>query len=178
MRLLRFESLGSTQAEARRLAEEGAAAWTLVWALRQTAGRGRMERSWSSEPGGLYVSLILRPRAVPSDLPGYSLLFAEACAAAIMKETGLETAIKPPNDVLCRPKGGDWKKVCGILLEASGGSKSVDWLVAGIGINVDNPVPPALAEAGRLNAMAPRPVGIEALLEAVLDEIAKRLERP
>jgi biotin-(acetyl-CoA carboxylase) ligase len=54
----------------------------------------------------------------------------------------------------------------------------VDWLVAGIGINADNPVPSALAEAGRLNAVASRPVCIEALLEAVLDEFAKRLEGP
>ncbi|MEK7383192.1 MAG: biotin--[acetyl-CoA-carboxylase] ligase, partial [Elusimicrobiota bacterium] len=72
-RLVRLRSVSSTQTVARRLAEQGAADGTLVWSLRQTAGRGRMRRRWRSGPGGLYVSWLLRPKFSPTRLADFSL---------------------------------------------------------------------------------------------------------
>jgi BirA family biotin operon repressor/biotin-[acetyl-CoA-carboxylase] ligase len=136
--LLRLSSTDSTQAVARFLAEQGAPDRTLVWADMQTAGRGRMKRRWTSRPGGLYFSLILRPSFPPSRLAELNLAMAAAAAAALAT-SGLTTAVKPPNDVIAS-RGRRTGKVCGILAEASGGSRSVDWVVLGVGINVNNSV--------------------------------------
>src|SRR5882724_1640331 len=64
-RLVFYDSIGSTNDEAKRLARDGAAAGTLVWALAQTAGRGRRGRGWVSPPGNLYTSLVMRPDCPP-----------------------------------------------------------------------------------------------------------------
>jgi BirA family biotin operon repressor/biotin-[acetyl-CoA-carboxylase] ligase len=136
--LLRLSSTDSTQAVARFLAEQGAPDRTLIWADLQTAGRGRMKRRWTSRPGGLYFSLILRPSFPPSRLADLSLAMAGTAAQALAA-TGISTAVKPPNDVI-GSRGRRSGKVCGILTEASGGSRSVDWVVLGVGINVNNSV--------------------------------------
>ncbi|MBI4679209.1 MAG: biotin--[acetyl-CoA-carboxylase] ligase, partial [Elusimicrobia bacterium] len=124
-RLLKLESTTSTQDFARGLAKEGAKEGTLVWALRQTSGRGRMERRWHSAGGGLYFSLILKPPFPPSKLADFSLLTAEAAAEAISDLTDLRMEVKPPNDVVTRDSEGVLRKVCGILAEASGGATSL-----------------------------------------------------
>ena len=66
-RLVALDSVGSTNDEALRLAAEGAEDGTLVWARQQTGGRGRQGRSWSSPPGNLYFSLVLRPDCAPAE---------------------------------------------------------------------------------------------------------------
>jgi BirA family transcriptional regulator, biotin operon repressor / biotin---[acetyl-CoA-carboxylase] ligase len=132
-RLLTHAALPSTSDEAKRLAENDAPAGTLVWALEQSAGRGRQGRSWVSPPGNLYVSLILRPAvavAVAAQL-GFvaSLAVADACAEAA---PGAALACKWPNDVLLAGK-----KLAGILLESQARPDGqLDWLVLGIGINL------------------------------------------
>ena len=97
-----------------------------------------MKRRWTSRAGGLYFSIILRPSFPPSRLADLNLAIAGAAAAALAV-TGITTAIKPPNDVI-GSRGRLSGKVCGILAEASGGSRSVDWVVLGVGINVNNSV--------------------------------------
>ncbi|MEK9145920.1 MAG: biotin--[acetyl-CoA-carboxylase] ligase [Elusimicrobiota bacterium] len=170
--LLHLKSASSTQSIARKLAEEGAEHRTLVWADRQTRGRGRMERRWSSPKGGLYFSLISRPKVAPARLAGLSRLFAKACSRAIARCTGLKTCIKPPNDVLASPGTGlRYRKVCGILLEAAGDSKSVHWLAAGIGINVNNRIPSSLPHAASLQDLAGRRFSVEEVLRRVLAEL-------
>ena len=168
-RVLHLKSSRSTQTLARRMAERGAPAWTLVRADRQTRGRGRMERSWSSGKGGLYVSLILRPRLTPAGLAGLSLAAAKACARALAAP-GLELFIKPPNDILARRAGSaePARKVCGILLEASGDTQAVDWVVLGIGVNAANRLPRALSSAATLSELSGRRVGPEAVLPRLL----------
>lgn len=111
---------GSTMAEAARLATPG----SVVAAGEQTAGQGRLGRRWHSEAGaGLYVSLVLRPRAV---MPALTLALGLAAAEAITESAGLACDLRWPNDVLI---GG--RKCAGILVQVHG-----DSLVAGIGINV------------------------------------------
>jgi len=148
--ILHLPVTDSTQTVARFLAEQGAPHGTLIWADRQTAGKGRLKRKWQSAPGGLYISLILRPDFPPSKLADLSLATADAAARAVRELTGTLTAIKPPNDVYA-VKNGKARKVCGILAEASGDSHKTDWLALGVGINVNNK--PGLASATSLKAL-------------------------
>jgi BirA family biotin operon repressor/biotin-[acetyl-CoA-carboxylase] ligase len=133
--LASFDTIGSTNDEAKRLAAAGAPECTVVWARGQTAGRGRQERAWSSPPGNLYCSVILRPGVSP--VRAGTLGFVISLAAAEAIETlapGLRVAFKWPNDVLLQ--GG---KVAGILLETGSGgagSNNDNWVVAGCGINL------------------------------------------
>lgn len=156
----------STQTVAKFMAEEGAAAWTVVRADSQSRGRGRMSRRWESPEGGLYFSLILRPTFSPSRLPEISLLTAQAAAQALRDLAPLDYVIKPPNDVLaCRP-GEKPRKVCGILAEASGSSRGVDWLVLGVGINVNNL--PKLKKAASLKQLSGKSYDLDEVLEMFL----------
>lgn len=142
-----FSETGSTNDEAVKLAERGAAQGTTVIASAQTAGRGRLGRDWYSPPGaGLYVSVVLRdPR-----LAGLvTLAGGVAVADGIRTATGLPVEIKWPNDVVVREgRTRDRRlKVAGILAEASTSSEGLQYVVLGFGINVRNTAfPPALAE--------------------------------
>ena len=130
-KVLRFESLPSTNTELARLASEGAAEGLAILADEQTAGRGRLQRAWSSPKGaGLYFSLLLRP-AIPQDQwPLITFVAALAVGDALREAAAVETDIKWPNDLL----SGE-RKICGILAEAidSPLGRSV---ILGIGINL------------------------------------------
>ena len=160
----------STQTVARFLAEEGAPHGTLVWADAQTGGRGRMKRRWKSAPGGLYFSLILRPRFAPSRLAELSLRTAEAAATSLSRQAGIETLIKPPNDVYA-VKNARARKICGILAEASGDSRKTDWVALGVGINVNNA--PGLPTATSAKAMTGKTWDLPAVLRSFLLEFQR-----
>lgn len=136
--LVALDEVASTNAEAVRLAGEGAQDGTVVWARRQTAGRGRRGRAWISEPGNLYVSLLLRPETPVDKCLQLSFVAANAVADTVMSvlPRHAEVHCKWPNDVLI-----EGRKTAGILLEAGPISAGVpDWLVIGIGINIaDHP---------------------------------------
>lgn len=170
-RLIRLKETASTQLVARALAETGAPDGTLVWALSQSAGKGRMGRRWRSAPGGLYVSWLIRPAFPPARLAEFSLACGAAAAAALRDAAGVETAVKPPNDVLARGADGKFRKLCGILCEASGDSARLHWLVVGVGVNVDNA--PPLKRATSLKTLTGRRTGLEPVLRALL----RRLRR-
>lgn len=169
-RLVRLKEAASTQTVARALAGEGAPDGTLVWALRQTAGKGRLGRRWRSAPGGLYASWLLRPKFPPERLAELSLACGEALADAV-RSYGIKTAVKPPNDVLALCPDGGARKLCGILCEAAGGSERLDWLVIGFGINVDNA--PPLARSVSMRALLGRPVAVEAVLKAAMTRLSR-----
>lgn len=130
-----FEALDSTNNQAKRSAETGAQSGTLFIAESQNGGRGRRGRHWVSPAGsGIWMSLLLRPEIHPSDASMLTLVTAMAVARAIAGEVGThaECAIKWPNDiVLCK------KKVCGILTEMSAELDWVNFVVIGMGINVN-----------------------------------------
>jgi BirA family transcriptional regulator, biotin operon repressor / biotin---[acetyl-CoA-carboxylase] ligase len=161
--VLHLKEAESTQTLARELAEQGAEDKTLVWADRQTKGRGRMARRWSSPMGGLYFTLILRPRFPPARLADFSLMAGEAAARALSRLARIETIVKAPNDVLTPTPRGP-RKLCGILSEASGGARGLDWLVLGIGVNVNA----APAGAASLRSASGKAWDVEAVLRAVL----------
>ncbi|HXJ33736.1 MAG TPA: biotin--[acetyl-CoA-carboxylase] ligase [Candidatus Eisenbacteria bacterium] len=127
--------IDSTQRAARDLARAGAAEGTTVVAEAQTAGRGRLGRSWHSPPGvNVYCSLVLRPALAPGVVPQLGLVLGLAVAVAVREATGLAPMLKWPNDVLV---GG--RKIVGILTEMEAELERVHFVVAGIGVNVNAP---------------------------------------
>jgi BirA family biotin operon repressor/biotin-[acetyl-CoA-carboxylase] ligase len=123
----------STQQVARDLARDGAAEGTAVVAEEQTAGRGRLGRTWHSPAGeNLYCSVVLRPPRAPGEVPQIALVAGIAVAAAVEEATGRRPAIKWPNDVLL-----DGKKVAGILTEMESELDRVHHVIAGIGVNLN-----------------------------------------
>lgn len=147
-----LETTGSTNDDAKALARLGAAEGTLVQALRQTAGRGRQGNHWMSEPGNLYMSMILRPRARAAESGQMSFLAAVALAQTVQVflPPAADISLKWPNDLLI---GG--RKAAGILLETEGasGTAEIDWLVLGMGLNIRHAPEGAISlkEAGAEN---------------------------
>lgn len=123
----------STNQVAFRMAQEGAAEGTVVIADLQTAGKGRLGRVWLSPPGvNLYCSVVLRPAISPVAACQLTFLSVVAVARAIEKCTALAPQIKWPNDILI---GG--KKVAGLLNEMSAETEKVNFVVLGIGVNLN-----------------------------------------
>jgi BirA family biotin operon repressor/biotin-[acetyl-CoA-carboxylase] ligase len=128
-----FMTIGSTNDEAKRMAGEGASEGTIVIAEKQNSGRGRLSRPWfSPEGGGIWVSLILRPELNPAEAPKFTFLGAVAVANAVRAVTGLAVEIKWPNDIHFQGR-----KLAGILTELSAELDAINFLVMGIGINVN-----------------------------------------
>ncbi len=127
-----FAEVGSTNDVAKQLAEEGAAHGEVVVAETQTAGRGRRGRSWVSPPGrSVYLSVILRPDLPPARAPELTLLASVAVCEAV-RRAGVGAAIKWPNDVLVRGR-----KLAGILTEMAAEQDQLQWVVLGVGVNVN-----------------------------------------
>ncbi len=105
---------------------------TLITAERQSAGKGRLGREWFSPVGGIWLSIILYPKLSPSYISRITLMTAVAVVKAIKICTQIESQIKWPNDILINEK-----KVCGILTEMSAELDMINWVVVGVGINVN-----------------------------------------
>ncbi|PIW29116.1 MAG: biotin--[acetyl-CoA-carboxylase] ligase [Rhodospirillales bacterium CG15_BIG_FIL_POST_REV_8_21_14_020_66_15] len=137
--LVELETVDSTNAEARRLAERGPEAapeGTLVWAMEQTAGRGRRGRTWVSPKGNFYCSVILRPEVPLKDAAQFGFVASLAVYDTIggLAQPGTEAHTKWPNDVLVAGR-----KVAGILLEAQGAATpdaQPDFVIVGVGVNL------------------------------------------
>lgn len=133
-----YGSTDSTNNQAKREAENGAAHGSLVVAETQSAGKGRRGRSWSSPAGtGIFMSLILKPAMRPEYVSTLTLVAALATAKAIEKE-GISPLIKWPNDLVV-----NGKKVTGILTEMSTELEQIHYIVVGVGINVNMDALPA-----------------------------------
>ena len=128
-----YEEIGSTNDEAFRLGSAGAPEGTVLIADRQTAGRGRMQRSWHSPEGtNIYTSIILRPEIELAKAPQISILAGVVVAEVLNDYCPDKVKLKWPNDVLI-----DRKKVCGILPQIKTSANAVNFIVLGIGINVN-----------------------------------------
>ncbi|HPT86703.1 MAG TPA: biotin--[acetyl-CoA-carboxylase] ligase [Bacillota bacterium] len=127
------DTVDSTNILAKTLAKEGAPDGTLVIAEEQTAGRGRLGRTWSSVKGkGLWSSLILRPQIATSAIAGITVLTAVSMARAIFETTGIQVQVKWPNDLLY-----EGRKLAGILAELHGEMDRIHFLIVGVGLNVN-----------------------------------------
>ena len=159
-RLVALDKVGSTNAEALRLAAGGAPSGTVVWAREQREGRGRRGRRWESPPGNLYCTVLLRPDVAPAASGQLSLVAAVALAEALAAlAPGAAVHLKWPNDVLLRGS-----KIAGILIEAG-----EDGAVAvGTGVNVAG-APPGAAFLQEV-AAGVTPESVLAAYAATLEE--------
>lgn len=169
--LIALDSVGSTNDEARRLAEEGAAHGTIVWAGEQTKGRGRQGRSWTSPRGNLYLSVILRPDCALSEAAQLSFVACVALGEAIAALAGnrVEITYKWPNDVMFNAKKG-----VGLLLESkSTPAGTLDWVIVGMGTNIEH-----FPEDARYPASSLRKEGAPSSLvpATLLEEFARQLD--
>ena len=138
-KLVHYFRVDSTNNVALAAAARGAAHGTVVVAEEQTAGRGRLGRSWFSEKSsGIYASVILRPPLSPTTAPVLTLMAGVAAHQAVATVTGLPVDIRWPNDLLV-----NGKKVCGILTEMNAELDRLHSVVLGIGINVNHQEIPA-----------------------------------
>ncbi len=168
----------STNDVAREQARKGAAGGFVVAASRQTAGRGRLGRTWESPPDrGLYVSILLRPELAPAETGRLTILASVAAVEAVEAVSGLRPQIKWPNDLMVRGR-----KLGGLLIETGLKGAALDFAVIGIGLNVRHaegdfsPAVRALATSlylatGQLHRRAD-------LLVALLKAFEQRLARP
>ena len=155
----KFDTVTSTNDIAKELAETGAPEGTVIIADAQTCGRGRLGRSFLSPIGGLYMSVILRPKNF-EDAVSITTRAAVAAALAIEKHSGTKADIKWVNDIY-----QNGKKVCGILVESVFDCSAPKYVILGIGINLKS-VPQEVSDiAGCIGD-----VDRDALVKTILDE--------
>ena len=163
------QELPSTTAVLRGLATEGAPYGTVLIAEQQTAGEGRLDRSWFSPPhSGLWISFLLRPPLSPQLAQTMTLL--AACAVVrVLDDLGFAPRIKWPNDVL----SANGLKLCGIKSEMCTDMDSVKWLITGLGLNINIPAfpPPLDATASSLYLLGGRALPRAPIAAALLDEV-------
>jgi BirA family biotin operon repressor/biotin-[acetyl-CoA-carboxylase] ligase len=134
-KVVHMNSTGSTNTVARQLAEEGVEEGTVVIAEVLTRAKGRMGRTFITKHGGVWMSIILKPAIDPTHASSITLLAAVSVTKAL-RGAGLEAVIKWPNDVLV-----NGKKICGILTEMNAETDVVNFIILGIGVNVNNDIP-------------------------------------
>lgn len=162
-----YEKTGSTNIDAKRLAEGGALHGTIVVAEEQTDGRGRRGRSWQAPAGSnIYFSIVLRPEFATERASMLTLVMAVSVARAVREQCGLEAQIKWPNDIVVNKK-----KVCGILTEMTLEARAIDYVIVGVGINVNqNKFPEEIREtATSLYQESKTAFPRETLLQKVLE---------
>lgn len=131
--LYTYDEVDSTNTIAKKLANEGKPEGTVVVAELQKAGKGRLGRNWVSPHGsGIWLSFILRPPMLPTNAPQLSFVIAVGMIQALKNTTGLDVKTKWPNDILI-----DRKKAVGILTEISAEMERINYIVVGIGVNVN-----------------------------------------
>jgi len=134
--LLSFDALDSTNEEAKRIAKAGGGHGAVIWAKKQTEGKGRMGRAWVSNEGNLFVSVLLKPEKPLGEFAQLSFVAAVAVHESLcgMLSEAAELSCKWPNDIVL-----DGHKIAGILLESfKGGDEASSWVVVGVGVNVDS----------------------------------------
>ncbi|MDR0977738.1 MAG: biotin--[acetyl-CoA-carboxylase] ligase [Endomicrobium sp.] len=144
LRLCRFikyyKRLTSTQTILKKLAQESCEEGLIIVCDEQTHGYGRIDRAWSSDAGGLWFSILLRPSMHPDKVAGLALLLSIALNRTLIKYK-FDSGIKWPNDIFV-----NGKKAAGILTEMSAHQDKINWVVAGIGVNINNKLPKSLAD--------------------------------
>ncbi|WP_328702286.1 biotin--[acetyl-CoA-carboxylase] ligase [Alicyclobacillus suci] len=159
----------STNDTAIELAHEGAVHGLVVTAARQTGGRGRQGRAWQSPAGGMWFSVLVRNPCALSQAGDLTLLASVAVHRAL-HESGVETKIKWPNDILV-----DGRKICGILAQMRADGETVDYAVIGIGINANfhrDALPPDVSDhATTILTECGQPVDRPLLLARILNQL-------
>lgn len=173
--IVALEETDSTNEEAKRQGAAGAPDGTLCVAERQTGGKGRLGRAWSSPAGsGVWMSLLLRPSVAPQEATQLTLIVGLSVCQAIRRLTGCQAMIKWPNDIVIGRK-----KVCGILTELTADMEQIHYVVVGIGINAN--IPQFQGELQKKATSLLLETGQEidraGLVQAVLEEFEKNYDR-
>lgn len=162
----------STSDWAKKLAKMGAQEGTVTVAETQTLGRGRLGRDWFSPRGGLWFSIILRPKQKASEASKLVFVASLAVAEVLHEKYGLRTETKWPNDVLV-----DGKKICGILAEMNTKGERVDCVIVGIGVNANFHANDVLPELVKTHATSiEKEFGKKIRLEILLKELLEKIE--
>lgn len=169
----RFAQLDSTNDYLKERAKSGALEGTVIIAKEQAAGKGRLGRSWISPPGGAWFSVLLRP-LIPVEQAGcISVLIAVSLARALRERWGVPVGVKWPNDLYV-----GHRKLGGILIELSSSAHKIEWLVTGIGVNVNNELPTQTrVPATSLSRELGRAIDLEEFFDVALEAIARDYER-
>jgi BirA family transcriptional regulator, biotin operon repressor / biotin---[acetyl-CoA-carboxylase] ligase len=164
----------STQVQAKQAAVQGIPEGHFWVAEIQNQGKGRLGRTWESGFGGLWFSLLLRPKLAPAEVAPLSLIAGLALVKALRSfQPEVKAKLKWPNDILVHRRGR-WKKVAGILTEMSGEMDRTHWVALGIGINVNNALPRRLAsKATSLQELTGKPWDRRHVLEAFLSRFRR-----
>lgn len=131
-KIYHYDNLSSTNDIAKEIAKKSNEEKLVVIAETQTRGKGRLRRQWISPKGGLWLSIILRPKISPKEALKLTFIMSSAVAKTIKTMFGLKTEVKWPNDVLV-----EGRKICGILTETSTKENIVEFVVVGVGINAN-----------------------------------------
>lgn len=173
--LTRFPTLPSTQDWLRQQAQQGAAEILAVQAVEQTAGRGRLDRSWwSPADAGLYLSLLLRPLIPIAQAPRLTMLVSLAAIEACQTVAGVTSRPKWPNDLLL-----EGRKLAGILTEIEQEAGQLQYAIIGLGLNVNMNFAggPLAATAISLSEACGYQVSVDAVRDAFLAALATRYQR-
>jgi len=172
-RIVRQGEVASTNEEAKARGKAGAAEGLVIVAESQSAGKGRLGRTWSSPPGGLYLSLLLRPQLTTKELLRMTVYSCVPVAQAIEEVTDLQVQVKWPNDLEL-----NGRKLGGILVEGVSKLNRLDFVVLGIGINVNaEPTTDKVERAVSLRAVLCREVDQEKLLASILQHLDRFYSR-
>ncbi len=166
-----FPQVTSTMDTARELARSGAAHLSVVLTDEQTRGRGRLNRTWFSRPGGLWMTLILKPDLPPPLAFKVNFVASFSMATTLNRRYGTEIRVKWPNDLLA----GD-QKLAGFLSEMETRGDMISFVNIGMGVNLNNDPPPEEKRAVSLKMLLGRPVSRSNILTAFLDEFEQNIQ--
>ncbi len=162
-----YDCVGSTNDVAKTLAEQDAPEGTVVVAREQTGGRGRLGRTWASPPGGLWLSLVLRPQLPATEWPLLGFVASVAAAAALEVVARVPVQLKWPNDLML-----EGRKLGGVLVETGG-----TYAITGIGINANVPIDALPREVGAIATTLAECLGRPVDLVTLTHELLRELER-
>jgi len=169
------QETSSTQDVAQSLARQGSPEGTTIIAERQTGGKGRIGRAWTSLPGNIAFSIILRPGIHPSQAAKFTIIAGVGVAQAIQQTSSVKPKLKWPNDVFIGKK-----KIGGILTEMSAETDRVNYIIIGIGLNVNTAqtdFPPEISEiAISIRTESGNQTPRVKLLQAILENLEQLCE--
>ena len=159
----------STQTAAKESAENGCPEGTVVITESQTASYGRFKRNWVSPKGGIWFSVVLRPKIATDKVPQIALIMSIAAARTLRKLYDVDVMIKWPNDLYIGSR-----KLAGMLVEMSAEIGGLNWVVAGIGLNANNALPAEFsASAITLKEVLTRQVDRNTLIFEILANLSQ-----
>ena len=165
-----YKITGSTMDRARELALSGAPSGAVITAEKQSAGRGRSGRTWVSRQGGLFFTILERPRLAIADYTQLSLVTQIAVVRAVSKICGKQAYLRWPNDVYINRR-----KIAGVTTEISGEGDMISWISGGVGVNVNNPMPSGKATS--CAEVTGRQISRKEVLEKILNEMERVKKR-